>query len=416
MKKEINKNLYCPIKLKNCVHEKIIELGKQPPANNLKINKSQFINEYDLNVFHCKKCNLLQHDANISPKKLYSNYNFLSSASRNIIINAKNFTNEINLKFKNIENILEIACNDGYLLDLFKKSKKNYFLFGVEPAKNISKILKKKKIKHLNSFFNIKNAKKIKNTYKKFDLIIMNNVFAHNRTLEEFIIGCDILLNQNGIICIETSNATNLIKKNLFDTIYHEHYYYYFPSTIKIIFEKYNFEVFNIKKINMQGGSFRYYIKRKENKIIKLNNNNLKKIYSNEIKINKESIGKFNKKMSRLRKIVENFFSLRSKKLIYGFGAAAKSTVFINYFGLNEKKIKYIIDDTQEKKNKFIPNTKIKILSSADIIKKKIPDFIIIFAWNYKVFITRKLKNFYRFCNKKIIIITFLPKFSSMKI
>jgi hypothetical protein len=75
MKKEINKNLYCPIKLKNCVHEKIIELGKQPPANNLKINKSQFINEYDLNVFHCKKCNLLQHDANISPKKLYSNYN-----------------------------------------------------------------------------------------------------------------------------------------------------------------------------------------------------------------------------------------------------------------------------------------------------------------------------------------------------
>ena len=70
----------------------------------------------------------------------------------------------------------------------------------------------------------------------------------------------------------------------------------------------------------------------------------------------------------------------------------------------------------KKKKNKFIPNTKIKILSSADIIKKKIPDFIIIFAWNYKVFITRKLKNFYRFCNKKIIIITFLPKFSSMKI
>jgi len=356
----------------------VYSLGNQPLANNLNLKSFKVSKKFRLNLCECSKCQTLQHDINIDLNSLYSKYYYSSSVSKKVLENAKELFRLYSVKFKNIKNpkLLEIGCNDGYLLQFFMK---NFDVLGIDPSKNMTKIAKSKNIKIINDFFTFKSANMIKKKYGKFDLIIANNVFAHNPNMISIMRSVRRLISDNGLVSIEVQDGEQLLKDGLFDMIYHEHFYYFEKNTFKNLLALTGFKIIKSEKINLHGKSLRILFQK--SKIEEINyfkrKNNLISNFKNKMDIHNENVNKFFKK------------NKYSKIVIYG--AAAKTTVFINYFRLDHNNIEYVVDDTPIKQNKYIPNTKIKIFSS-DYIKNTKPNFIIISAWNYGYDIYSKIK------------------------
>jgi len=214
-----------------------LDLGKTPLANSFlkKSNLKKKEKVYPLKTYVCKNCFLVQLPKYSNPQKIFSEYAYFSSYSSDWLNHAKNYVKIITkkLKLNSQHMVIEIASNDGYLLQYFLIKK--IPVLGIEPAKNIAKVAQKKNIKTEVAFFNEKLAKRLKKDGNSADLIIANNVLAHNPNLHNFIKGVKIILKPNGTITLEVPHLLKLIQNAEFDTIYHEHFSYFFVKSIKKI-------------------------------------------------------------------------------------------------------------------------------------------------------------------------------------
>ena len=317
----------------------------------------------------------------VDPKKMFSNYLYTSSTSssfRNHFIEAsKNYVKQLRLKPKK-SYIIDIGSNDGVALKPFKDMgfKK---LLGVEPAKNLAKLANKNKIKTFNGFLESKNLKKIKGNA---DLILASNVFAHADKLKEMAECMLKLLGKNGTIVIEVQYLLNTLKDLTFDNIYHEHYNYWSLTSLVSFFNQFNSTIFKAEKIKTHGGSLRIYIK-KERKI-KIEKN-VKALLEEEeifgIK-NYKTYQNFGEKINKLKEnVIKNINKLKkNNKKIVGFGAPAKATTALNFFGISNQ-IDYVIEDNKLKHNKFIPGVLIPIKDKKFLKEKNI--LILVLAWNF---------------------------------
>ena len=370
----------------------VIDLKKQPLANNLAKKNNQKVRRYPLKVLFCKNCSNSQLSIVINNKKLFKNYFYKSSVSSTLEEHFVNAAVLFEKKFKLNKNsyIMDIGSNDGVGLLPFKMKKFNN-LFGVEPAKNLYKITQKMNIKTYNSFLNSKIAN---NNKEKFDLITASNVFAHVDDIQNMTKNISTMLKKTGVFIIEVQYFPKMLVDGSFDNIYHEHVNYWCLLSLNHFFKKNNLKIFDVQIIDTHGGSIRTYVKRLENEDLKITNN-VKKILNYEKKIglgNKNLFLKFQKKINnRKEKLITNLKRFKKKKLlIVGYGAPAKASTLINFFKIS-KYIKYIIDDNPLKNGKYIPNTNIKIIKK---LREKKIDVILVFAWNY----FKEIKN----KNKKI--------------
>ena len=388
----------------NIYLKRVISFGMMPLANNLENNINSKVEKFPLELNYCDQCSNCQLSYVVNPKKLFSNYLYTSSTS-------KTFSNHFNkaadnyikkLKLKKEALIIDIGSNDGIALKPFiDKGYKN--VIGIEPAKNLSNLANKNKIKTINSFFNISVLKKIK---KKADLILASNVFAHSDKIDEIVRTIDKLLKPEGTFIIEIQYLVNTLKDCTFDNIYHEHVNYWCLHSLQRYFKKFNFKIFNVEKIDTHGGSLRVFIK-KDIKNTKINSS-VEKILSEEKRFgifDFKTFEIFRNKVELIKNnIVKNIKALKEKnKIIVGFGAPAKATTAINYFGI-EKFFNYVIEDNNLKHNKYIPGTKIKIISK-EKLKYKI-DCLIVLAWNF----FDEIKKNNKIISKKIISIKELEK------
>jgi nucleoside-diphosphate-sugar epimerase/2-polyprenyl-3-methyl-5-hydroxy-6-metoxy-1,4-benzoquinol methylase/quercetin dioxygenase-like cupin family protein len=384
--------------------KRVISFGMMPLANNLENKINSNVEKFPLELNYCDQCTNCQLSYIVNPKKLFSNYLYTSSTS-------KTFSNHFNraadnyikkLKLKKEALIIDIGSNDGIALKPFiNKGYKN--VIGIEPAKNLSKIANKNKIKTINSFFNLSILKKIK---KKADLILASNVFAHSDKIDEIVTTIDKLLKPEGTFIIEIQYLVNTLKDCTFDNIYHEHVNYWCLHSLQRYFKKFNFITFDVEKIDTHGGSLRVFIK-KDIKNTKIDSS-IEKILSEEKKFgifNFKTFEIFRNKVELIKNnIVKNIKVLKDKnKIIAGFGAPAKATTAINYFGI-ETFFDYVIEDNNLKHNKYIPGTKIKIISK-EKLKDKI-DCLIVLAWNF----FDEIKKNNKIISKKIISIKELEK------
>lgn len=405
------KNLcrFCYSRLTNV----FFDMGKMPIANDL-LKKKNY-KTFKMKTMVCKKCFLVQNIDSVNTNKIFnSNYPYFSSVSSSWLEHAKNFTNSTIKKFKLDEKnkILEIASNDGYLLQYFKK--KNYECLGVEPSASVANFALKKGINTEKIFFTEKNSEKLKNKYGDFDLVIANNVIAHVPDVNDFVKGIKKILSINGIVSIEFAYILNLIKNNQFDTIYHEHYSYYSLNVIKNILEKNKLVVFDVQELSTHGGSLRVFAKNSNCKKFKIKDT-VKRILMKESRIglNKFKIysnaGKnFHTTINKFKKFIKE--NTLKNKVILGYGAAAKSTVLINVSKLNSNKyFKFVIDKATSKQNKFIPNSNIRI-KDMKILKHNI-DFLVIFPWNIKNEIISQLKKYKNIKN----FVTAIPRLKIIK-
>ncbi len=376
--------------------KKVFDLGRTPLANSyLKIEISKKLRKYPLKLNYCNNCGHLQLTHSIKPSKMFSNYLYKTNTSKKNFLHFKSYANEIRKMFKNRNTkILDIASNDGTFLNFFEKKK--FFRLGIDPAKNLKKLSLKKGITQIDDFFTMKKSENIKKKYGKFDIITANHVCAHVEDLNDFFNGVQNLLKDEGLFVFEISYRASVLKKNTFDTIYHEHLDYHALYPISKFVKKFNLNVVNFKTPDAQGGSLRVYVSKNKNS---KNQKSIKKQILKEKKqlnlFNVSTYKKFEKKIinckNKLNSLIQN--CINNNMSIAGYGAAAKTTTFLNYFKISEKNIKFIFDDNKLKQGLCIPGTKIKILDPLNMNKKNI-DVLIIFAWNYAELIIAKNKKF----------------------
>ena len=370
--------------------KRVISLGYQPLANKLLKNKNDKEELYPLELNFCDKCFNCQLSVAVDSKKLFKNYLYTSSTSekfRNHFENSsKKYIKDLKLS-KNKSTIFDIGSNDGIALRPFKKAGFKKIL-GIEPAANLAKIANKEKISTLNIFLNKKNLKKIK---KKADLVLASNVFAHSDNLNEMAECMLKILKPNGVIVIEVQYLLNTLKDLTFDNIYHEHYNYWSLTSLVNFFTQFNVTLYKAEKIDTHGGSIRIFLKKSKN--VKIHKS-VKIILNEEEKFGIKKFStyqRFEKKVLEIKKnIINNINELKKKnsKLI-GFGAPAKATTALNFYGITNQ-IDYVVEDNLLKVNKFIPGVKIPIISKNKLSKHN--NTIIVLAWNF--FKEIKKKNF----------------------
>ena len=362
--------------------KRVLSLGYQPLANNLLKKRNEKCDLFPLELNFCEKCFNCQLSVSVDPKKMFSNYLYKSSTSKtfrdHFFKAAKKYINDFKLNEKN-SSIIDIGSNDGVALKPFKNLNfKN--ILGIEPAKNLAKVANTEKIKTLNVFLNKKNMNKIK---KKSDLVLASNVFAHSDNLREMAECMTKLLKKNGTIIIEVQYLLNTLKDLTFDNIYHEHYNYWSLTSLKNFFENSPLKIFKVEKINTHGGSIRVYLSNNKNKKVdKSVNKMIKDEFQCGIKEFK-TYQIFGEKIYRIRKnVINNINKIKKKGIsIIGYGSPAKATTALNFFGINENHIDFVIEDNKLKNKKFIPGTKIPIFHNKKISKKNF--VIVVLAWNF---------------------------------
>ena len=361
--------------------KRVVSLGYQPLANNLLNNTNEKDELYPLEMNYCPKCHNCQLSVVVDPKKMFSNYLYLSSTSKtfreHFEIAAKKYIKEFKLSPKK-SYIIDVGSNDGIALKPFKDLKfKN--ILGIEPAKNLAKLANKERIKTYNGFLDEKSLKKIK---KNADIVLASNVFAHSDQLKMMAESMLKLIKKDGTIIIEVQYLLNTLKDLTFDNIYHEHYNYWSLTSLVTFFKNFKATIYKAEKINTHGGSLRIYIKKNlKTKIDK----SVKSLLSEEEKfgIKKyQTYQNFAKKVYKIRDSVrKNILKLKENGTkIIGYGSPAKATTALNFFGISDE-IECIVEDNKLKQGKLLPGVKIPIVSKSDIKDK--PDFAVVLAWNF---------------------------------
>jgi methylation protein EvaC len=385
--------MHCKITKKKI--KPFMSFGQMPIANGF-LKKKHFKNEYffDMEVGFSKEISLFQLNNHPAPKQMFNkNYPFFTNSSKGMVKHFKLYADWIKKRYqKNLKNLIEIGSNDGTFLKNFNNKKFN--LLGFEPSKNVCEISKKKGIKTINEFFNYDNVKKLKNLKNKVNIITAANAICHVPDLVSLIKGIDFLLDKSGLFIFEEPYLGSMYEKGSYDQIYDEHIFMFSASSIKKIFNKYDFELIDVIPQKTHGGSMRYVVARKNLSKI---SHNVKKILKKEKNKNIDNIKgceNFKKKCEISKKKLLSKLILFKKKnyTIAGYGATSKSTTILNYCNIGQNYIDYICDTTTEKIGKYSPGMHIPIVPM-NYFKKNVPDKIFLFAWNHKKEILKKEKN-----------------------
>jgi len=397
----------------NSVEEVFLDLGMSPLANsNLKLSELNNVESfYPLCAYFCSKCYLVQLDEFESPENIFSNYDYYSSFSDTWNKHIESFVNSVISRFNiSQENqIIEIASNDGYLLKHFKK--KNFPVLGIEPATNIANDAESNGITTLNKFFGIQTARELSSSGKKANILIAFNVLPHVPNLNDFVEGLKILLDSKGLLIIQFSAyLMNLIEKNEFDMIYHEHFSYFSLHTLQKVFSSFGLCIFDVEEVSVHGGSLRLFIKHQDNSDFKLTSN-IEKLLLREKQFGLTDTSLYNKfpdKISIVKQNIWKFFisAKQENKKIVCYGAPAKGNTLLNFCGIGKDLIEYTVDKNPHKQNLFLPGTHIPIYSPEKIRLTK-PDYVLILPWNLKDEIMEQI-NFIREWNGKFVVL--IPK------
>ncbi len=342
---------------------------------------------YPLHVYVCDRCFLVQLLEYVNPGEIFSEYAYFSSYSDSWLQHAKNYTEKMISRFglNSSSQVVEIASNDGYLLQYFVAQK--IPVLGIEPAANVADVAINKGIPTLVKFFGEKTARELVAKGKQADLILGNNVLAHVPELNDFVKGIKILLLPQGIITMEFPHLMRLIEENQFDTIYHEHFCYFSFITVEKVFAAHGLRIFDVEELSTHGGSLRIYACHAEDKS-KETTEQVKELKAREEAAgfsNIENYKSFSKKVEETKfKLLEFLITAkREGKSIAGYGAPGKGNTLLNYCGIRTDFLDYTVDRNPYKQGKLLPGTHIPIFHP-DKIKETKPDYLLILPWNLK--------------------------------
>ena len=364
------------------------DLGRQPISNALldevEVERGEMI--YPLHAYVCEQCLLVQLPELVAPSALFNDrYAYFSSNSKGFLAQCKQYAERMSETLAFIEHpyVVEIASNDGYLLQYFEEL--GIVTLGIEPSANVALEATKKDIVTRVAFFGTEVAKQ-EAALKQADLIIANNVLAHVPDVHDFVEGIRILLKKGGTATIEFPWLLNLIKDGQFDTIYHEHFSYFGLDSAMDIFAQHALKIIAVKEIPNLGGSLRLFVAHYGDR--RDRDETVEEILREERDFGLDRLTAytdFGKTVSNIKCNLLSFFlaAQNTGKTVGGYGAPAKATVLLNYCGIGPDLLPYTVDTTPYKQGKYIPGMGIPIFHE-DHLFADMPDYVLLFPWNLK--------------------------------
>ena len=384
---------FCKTELSNT----FIDLLNSPASNSFL--KPAELNEpetfYPLKVYTCQECFLVQVDEYKKSDAIFnSDYVYFSSYSTSWLQHAKEYTGLMTRRFGYNEQslVVELASNDGYLLQYFKE--KNIPVLGIEPTANTAEVAIAKGIDSVVDFFGVRLAKALLAKNIQADLLLGNNVLAHVPDIVDFVAGMKIILKASGVVTMEFPHLMQLVDNNQFDTIYHEHFSYLSFTTVQKIFASQGLVLFDVDEIPTHGGSLRIYAKHAEDSS-KAISPNVEKLLQKETAKGMNGLAyydNFQQKALQVKLDLTDFLiqQKRAGKKVAAYGAAAKGNTLLNYCGIKNDLIEFVVDANPHKQNKYLPASHIPVMNE-QYLKDRQPDFVIILPWNLKDEITAQL-------------------------
>ena len=377
----------------NKLPDAFLDLGEMPLANSYVApeNKDKEETLYKLAVAYCPACHLVQITHRVAPEQLFSNYSYFSSVSNAFLRHAEAMAESLTEKFVLDSNSLvtEIGSNDGYLLNFFKK--KGIPILGIEPAKNIARVANESGIPTMDVFFGPDSVGQIIKARGQADIIIGNNVLAHVPLINDFLLSVNRCLKPTGSAIFEFPYLKVLLENSEFDTIYHEHVFYYSLGAINILTQCARLELYDVTRQDIHGGSLRIFLQKGNQRSTSKNVKQMLLEEANYGITNKSLYDNFGEKVEKLKaQLVQLLKGLKkSGKTIAAYGAAAKGNTLLNYIGIDKDMIDFVVDRSPYKQGFLLPGTRIPILHQDELLKR-MPDYTLVLAWNFAEEIMRQ--------------------------
>lgn len=342
---------------------------------------------FPLHAFVCGSCLLVQLEAFQSPDAIFSDYAYFSSYSSSWLEHARIYTDQMlsRLPLDSASRVVEIASNDGYLLQYFHQ--RGIPVLGVEPAANVASVAMQKGIPTLIKFFGAATAIEMVQAGQQADLLLGNNVLAHVPDLNDFVAGLKILLKPGGLITMEFPHLLQLIRHNQFDTIYHEHFSYFSLLTVEKVFARHGLTLFDVEELTTHGGSLRIYARHAERDGPEIMAS-LDRMRHVERKMGLDRIETYTAFDDQVRETKFRLLDFligakRAGKTVAGYGAPAKGNTLLNYCGIRTDFIDYTVDLSPHKQGRYLPGTRIPVFAPERISQTR-PDYLLILPWNIK--------------------------------
>ena len=342
---------------------------------------------YPLHAYVCDCCFLVQLDQYESAEKIFGDYPYFSSYSDSWLKHCEIYCESMRRRFGLNEDsfVVEVASNDGYLLQYFVRSQVP--VLGIEPAANVAKVAVEKGVPTLARFFGTTLAANLAGKGSLADLVIGNNVLAQVPDLNDFVEGLRVLLKPKGVLTLEFPHLLQLIERNEFDTIYHEHFSYFSFLTAVRILDSHGLRVFAVEELPTHGGSLRVFACRMEDSARRVEPN-VAKLLDKEKKARLDSVEGYETFASQVKQtkfaLVDFLLNAAQQgKTVAGYGAPGKSATLLHYCGIGKDLIAYTVDRSPHKQGRFLPGSRIPI-HHPDRIRETKPDYVVILPWNLK--------------------------------
>jgi 2-polyprenyl-3-methyl-5-hydroxy-6-metoxy-1,4-benzoquinol methylase len=349
---------------------------------------------YPLHAFVCETCFLVQLDEFESPEEIFTDYVYFSSYSDSWLEHSRRYAAAMTqrLGLDSTSQVVEIASNDGYLLQFFAKS--GIPVLGVEPAANVAAVATEKGIPTLVKFFGVETATGLCESGQRADLLLGNNVLAHVPDINDFVAGMTILLKPGGVITMEFPHLLKLIEFNQFDTIYHEHFSYLSLHSVERIFKAHGLQVFDVDELPTHGGSLRIYARHDHAEPVETNIEVLRQAEQDAGIGLLSTYAAFGERVEATkRRLLEFLITAKAEgKSVAGYGAPAKGNTLLNYCGVRRDFVDFTVDRNPAKQNHYLPGTHIPVFAPEKIDELK-PDYVLILPWNIRDEIVDKMSH-----------------------
>lgn len=375
--------------------ETFLDLGVAPLANSLlKPGAADCVEPtYPLRVRVCRDCLLVQLESSIAPEQLFSHYVYFSSISQHWLAHCERYADMIRgrLGLTPDSQVVEIGSNDGYLLRFFRQ--RGIPILGIEPAANIAAAAEASGVPTEVAFFDADTAHRLRDRYAA-DLIVANNVFAHAPDINSFVRGLALMLKPGGTVTIEVPYLARMIEDCQFDTIYHEHVFYFSLLSVEAALSRYGLSVYDVDLLPTHGGSVRIYAGHKSDGHIPAANVFRVRQAEHSAGLDRiETYRRFSDAVAVAKRSLAGFFSRAAQggKRIVGYSAAAKGISLLNYVGVEAQSVDYVVDRSPHKQGLALPGTHLRIYAPERVFETR-PDYLLVLAWNLREEVMEQMK------------------------
>ena len=362
----------------------IMSLGTTPLANALLKKGSLAAPEprYPLDLAFCERCAMVQITEFVPPAQLFSDYAYFSSFSDTIVAAARELANRL-MRERRLgadSLVIELASNDGYLLQHYAAA--GVPVLGIEPAANIAKVANERGIRTRCEFFGLEVARRLVAEGLAADVVHANNVLAHVPELNGFVAGIAAVLKPGGVAVIEAPYVRDMIEKCEFDTIYHEHLCYFSVSALEPLFHRHGLGLANVERLVVHGGSLRLFASpgvqtgaaarklMEEERAAGM----LEHTYYTGFAARADALrGELRALLAKLK---------GEGKRVAAYGASAKGSTLLNYFGIGGETLEYVVDRSTEKQGRYTPGTRLPIFAPSHLAEDR-PDYLLLLSWNF---------------------------------